>query len=76
MNEQNNSTVPGEINFIYEIKQIVTEARRKAYAAINSAMVEAFWLMGKRIVEEQQQGNERAGYGTELLKTLSKALTA
>lgn len=68
-------TVQGGMNFIHEIKQIVSDARGKAYSAINSAMVEAYWLMGKRIVEEQQQGNERADYGTELLKTLSKELT-
>ena len=67
---------PDEMNFIQEVKQIVAEARGKAYSAINSAMVEAYWLMGKRIVEEQQQGKERADYGTELLKELSKALTA
>ena len=58
-----------------EIKQIVTEARQKAYIAINSAMVEAYWLMGKRIVEEEQQGKERADYGTQLLKELSTELT-
>ena len=57
-------------SFIHEIKQIVTEARQKAYTAINSAMVEAYWLMGKRIVEEEQQGKERADYGTQLLKEL------
>ena len=42
-------------SFIHEIKQIVTEARQKAYTAINSAMVEAYWLMGKRIVEEDRK---------------------
>lgn len=62
-------------SFIHEIKQIVTEARQKAYTAINSAMVEAYWLMGKRIVEEEQQGKERADYGTQLLKELSTKLT-
>lgn len=62
-------------SFIHEIKQTVTEARQKAYTAINSAMVEAYWLMGKRIVEEEQQGKERADYGTQLLKELSTELT-
>ncbi|MBD3590511.1 YhcG family protein [Bacteroides sp. GM023] len=75
MNDNKNIALD-EMNFIYEIKQIVTEARQKAYSAINSAMVEAYWFMGKRIVEEQQQGKERAEYGTELLKELSKALTS
>lgn len=54
---------------------IVTEARQKAYSAINSAMVEAYWQMGKRIVEEEQHGKERADYGKQLLKELSAELT-
>ena len=63
-------------DFIQEIKQIVTNARQKAYVAINSAMVEAYWLMGKRIVEQEQEGKGRADYGSRLLKSLSKELTA
>jgi hypothetical protein len=39
--------------YISEIKQILREARSKAYTTINSAMVEAYWLIGKRIVEEE-----------------------
>lgn len=63
-------------DFIQEIKRIVTNTRQKAYAAINSAMVEAYWQMGKRIVEQEQQGRGRADYGSQLLKSLSKELTA
>lgn len=74
--DNHENTLPAGMEFISDIKRIVAEARQKAYSAINSAMVEAYWLMGKRIVEEQQQGKERADYGTELLKELSKALTA
>ena len=62
-------------HFILDIKQIVSAARQKAYSAVNSAMVEAYWLIGKRIVEEEQQGKERATYGEEILKTLSIELT-
>jgi predicted nuclease of restriction endonuclease-like (RecB) superfamily len=62
-------------NYISEIKQILAQARQKAYAAVNFAMVEAYWNIGKRIVEEEQQGKARAGYGEEILQTLSKALT-
>jgi len=62
-------------DFIQEIKRIVTQARQKAYTAINSAMVEAYWQMGKRIVEQEQQGKDRADYGSQLLKSLSKELT-
>lgn len=63
-------------DFIQEIKQIIKQARQKAYAAINSAMVEAYWQMGKRIVKQEQQGKNRADYGSQLLKSLSKELTA
>jgi predicted nuclease of restriction endonuclease-like (RecB) superfamily len=62
--------------FITEIKTILAQARQKAYTAINFAMVEAYWLMGKRIVEEEQQGKERAAYGEGLLKTLANELSA
>ncbi len=65
-----------EKNFIVEIKSILFHARQKAYTAINSAMVEAYWLMGKRIVEEEQHGKERAAYGKGLLKALATELSA
>jgi len=62
-------------NYIYEIKQIIEKARNKTYTAINSAMVQAYWLIGRRIVEEEQTGEERASYGSELIKNLSIELT-
>jgi predicted nuclease of restriction endonuclease-like (RecB) superfamily len=58
-------------DFYSEIKDILANARKKAYSAVNFAMVEAYWLIGKRIVEEEQNGNERADYGEYLLKNLS-----
>lgn len=64
------------INYITEIKQILAQARQKAYSAVNTAMVEAYWLTGKRIVEEEQNGNNRAEYGKEIIKNLSKELGA
>lgn len=73
--EKDNHITLHSASFIREIKQIVTEARQKAYTAINSAMVEAYWQMGKRIVEEEQQGKERADYGVQLFKELSAELT-
>ena len=45
-------------NYINEIKTILKNARQKAYTAINSAMVEAYWKIGRRIVEEEQSGRE------------------
>jgi len=63
-------------SYIAEIKRILSSARDKAYYAINTAMVEAYWQIGRRIVEEEQHGKERADYGTYIVKTLSKELTA
>ena len=62
-------------NYISEIKKILKDARQKAYTAVNSAMVEAYWEIGRRIVEEEQSGRERAEYGKEIIKNLSKELT-
>lgn len=57
-----------------QIKEILLEARSKAYSAVNFAMLDAYWLIGKQIVEAQE-GNERAEYGKHLLKYLSEQLT-
>ena len=61
--------------YIQDIKHILARARQNAYTAINSAMVEAYWQIGRRIVQQEQQGENRAAYGEEILKELSKALT-
>jgi len=58
-----------------EIRTILHQARQQAVNAVNSAMVFAYWQIGKRIVEEEQKGSERAQYGTYLLKELSKNLS-
>ena len=61
-------------NYIAEIKQILSSARQKAYAAVNSTMLEAYWLIGQRIVEEEQNGEKRAEYGKKVLENLSNEL--
>ena len=63
------------VSFITEIKDIITRGRQKAYSDINTAMVEAYWLIGRRIVEEEQGGTSRAEYGKQILKELSAELT-
>ncbi|EIC22947.1 DUF1016 N-terminal domain-containing protein [Thiorhodovibrio frisius] len=59
-----------------DIKAILSQARGKTAQAVNSAMVEAYWRIGQRIVEEEQGGSEKATYGEGLLKALSKELGA
>ena len=57
-----------------EVKKILQEARNKIYKTANNAMVEAYWNIG-RIIVEKQSGNEKAEYGAALLKNLSKEMT-
>ena len=61
-------------SFYNEIKEILISARNKVYQTANFAMVEAYWNIGKSIIEEQG-GNEKAEYGKGLLKELSKQMT-
>lgn len=59
--------------FVSDVKIILEQARKRACQAINTTMVQAYWLVGKRIVQEEQDGKERANYGEAVLKTLSTA---
>ena len=63
------------VTFFEEIRSILQQARQNAYTAVNSAMVEAYWQIGRRIVEEEQKGQERADYGKRLLQELARQLT-
>jgi predicted nuclease of restriction endonuclease-like (RecB) superfamily len=61
---------------VSEIREIVHAARAKAFQAVNFAMVETYWLIGKRIVEEEQKGRVRARYGEQLVGAVSRQLTS
>ena len=63
------------INLIKDIKFIIEESKRLVVKNVNTIMIHTYWRIGKRIVEEEQKGNERAEYGSALLKELSKELT-
>ncbi len=63
-------------SFHTDIQRILELARSKARSAVNAAMVEAYWLIGQRIVQEEQLGQHKAQYGTRLMQELSIALTA
>lgn len=63
-------------SFHSDIKNILEQARHKARSAVNAAMVEAYWLIGQRIVEEEQHGQHKAQYGKRLIEDLSAALTS
>ena len=60
---------------ITDIKGIIASGREVAYNAANKAMVLTYWHVGKRIVEQEQAGKERAKYGQALIEALADELT-
>lgn len=58
-----------------EIKETLLLSRNQAYSAVNFAMVQAYWQIGRIIVEHEQNGNARADYGKAILQELSSRLT-
>ena len=66
--------VPVRKDFINQIKIIISEAQQNALMAVDFNRVLMYWNIGKTLFEEEQQGLERAEYGTYLIKNLSRAL--
>ena len=60
---------------ITDIKGIISSGREDIYNAVNKTMVLTYWHVGKRIVEQEQAGKERAKYGQFLIETLADELT-
>lgn len=63
-------------DYVKDIKYILSEARKHSYKTVNSIMIQANWLVGWRIVEQEQNGEKRAGYGEKIIENLSKALNS
>lgn len=61
--------------FISDICSIVKKGRLNAYTQVGQIMIETYWNIGRRIVKEEQAGNQRAGYGKQLIEELSARLT-
>jgi hypothetical protein len=71
-----NELRPAPEDHLYErVTAILDEARSRVARTVNTAMVHAYWFIGREIVEVSQQGAERAGYGDDLLKNLATKLT-
>ncbi len=60
---------------ITDIRQIIISGQEYAYRAASEAMVLTYWQVGRRIVEQEQEGKDRAEYGKALMETLSEELT-
>ena len=61
-------------HFVHDVREILRQARNKAYAATNFIMVDAYWQIGRRIVQEEQGGQVRANYGAFLIRDLARQL--
>ena len=59
-----------------DVSKIIDAARESAARSVNAAMTAAYWLTGRRIVEFEQSGGERAEYGAALIERLAEDLTA
>ena len=65
-----------ESSMVYlQIKKLMENARKQVSVKINNILVQTYWEVGKIIIEDEQENNERAEYGKKLLKELSKKLT-
>ncbi|MBP5589412.1 MAG: hypothetical protein J6X26_02650 [Bacteroidales bacterium] len=64
-----------QLNTLYvDVKKIIESARGTAVRTVEFCRVQMYWHLGKRIFEEEQQGKERADYGTYLIRNLAKFL--
>ncbi|MGO2146518.1 MULTISPECIES: PDDEXK nuclease domain-containing protein [Halomonas] len=72
MTEQNPAAFS---DLISAITQQIEQARGQVRQAVNTAMVQSYWEIGRLIIEHEQQGNSRAEYGKQQLQQLSKQLT-
>ncbi len=67
---------PGVAALYRDVRAVLESARSSAFRAVNTAMMHAYWQVGRLIVEHEQGGRKRAAYGEAVLDDLSQRLTA
>jgi len=63
-------------SFVEQVKQLLRDAQQGAVRSVNAIMVQTYYELGKRIVEEEQHGEEQSNYGEYILDKLSTELTS
>ena len=63
-----------ESTLVSDVRNIVEQGLQTAFQGVNSVLLHTYWLVGRRIVEEEQHGEKRAAYGKTLLKGLANQL--
>ena len=62
-------------SFFSDIRTIIEQGRKQAYAAAGQAAIMTYWHIGRRIVEEEQHGEARAAYGRKIIPALADRLS-
>ena len=57
-----------------DVRHIIDSGLQQAYQSVNQTILNTYWLVGRRIVEDEQHGNRRAEYGKQQIKNLSAEL--
>ncbi len=73
------ANVPSAVDYsslLGDVVSLLESARRMSARAVNALMTATYWEIGRRIVEGEQGGEQRAGYGDELIQRLATDLTA
>ena len=77
-NDDNNKVVKAtstNTSLLSDVRLIVEQGLQTAYQGVNSVMVKTYWQVGRRIVEEEQQGEKRAEYGKQIITLLAEDLS-
>ena len=77
MEQENNvqrQPLKGEMEVVFDLKRIIDTGLNAAYSSVSTTAVHPYWCVGKRIVQEEQGGQSRAGYGRRLLSTIAQEL--
>lgn len=76
LTKQSKEVAPhGYDTLLVDISQVIEEARHAVARSVNAVMTTRYWLVGRRIVKQEQHGAARAAYGEQLLKRLSRDLS-
>lgn len=63
-------------SLVSDVRSIIEEGRKKAFSVAGKVAILTYWNVGRRIVEEEQQGNSRADYGKKIIPALAESLTS
>lgn len=70
------SQTVGGPSLLGNLGELIRQARQKVLRTVDTVQVQTCWQIGRHIVEFEQEGAKRAGYGKQLLSTLAQSLTA